>query len=439
MSIAILKVFGVILLLIGFLFTIRAFGKRYAWHAEWQRKVLHVGLGLTSLSFPCLFQHVWQVAMVCLTAIFILLLIRIVPALKKNVGKSIYDVKRFSLGELLFALSIVLLFGFAGENIALYVIPITILTISDATSALVGTHYGRKLFVVIGGVKSWEGTLTFAGITCLILVVLLYAFTSISWPALFMIAAIFSVLGALIEAVSWHGFDNILIPITAYLFLHRFMNQTEYQLFYQLCVLAGLVGLGLLGGPKSQLKTHALMTAIVSLYFFWVVGDIAWLMAPILVFLTHIALVKLHHDEGSYTIDAVFSVTSGGFFWLLIERLFHIPFGFYLFSLAMAIQLQIIVLLRLRDIRARAAEPLVVMFASLLSGSLILGFALIYYGINMQTLVLYTFGLMVMFIGGVALRVRADRLSRKRWVIEAGFSLTGSASALVPIWIMGGA
>ena len=109
MSVAILKIFTVLLLLIGFLFTIRAFGKRYDWHPEWQRKMLHIGLGLTSLSFPWIFSDVWQVAALCITAIFILLLIRTIPSLRNSVGKSIYDVKRSSLGELLFALSLSLI------------------------------------------------------------------------------------------------------------------------------------------------------------------------------------------------------------------------------------------------------------------------------------------------------------------------------------------
>ena len=437
MSIAILKVLTVILLLVGFLFTITAFGKRYNWHPEWQRKVLHVGLGLTSLSFPWIFSDVWQVAAVCSTTVFILLLIRTIPSLRNSVGKSIYDVKRYSLGELLFALSIVLLFWFSGNNIDLYVIPLSILTISDAIAALVGTHYGKKLFVVIGGIKSWEGTLTFAGITFVILIILLHIFTSLSWPTLLMIAVTFSILGALIEAVSWHGLDNLFVPLAAYLFLNTFIHQDAYQLFYQLCVLAGLAALGLSAGPKSQLNTHALMTATISLYFFWVVGNIAWLMAPILVFLCHIALVKIHNDEGNYTIDAVLSVTSGGFFWLLIEQLFHIPFGFFLFTLALAIHLQIIVLLRLKAHKGKAVEPLIMIPVSLLSGGLILSTSLVYYGVDNQILLLSVFGLLVMFIGGVTMGVQSDRFSKKRWVTEAGLSLTGSASALIPIWIMG--
>ncbi len=433
---ALIKVCGVILSLITFLFMIRVLGKRFGWHPEWQRKMLHLGLGVTSLSFPWLFSEKWQVLAVCTAAIAVLLLIRTIPQLRNSVGKAVFDVNRSSHGELLFALSIVLLFWFSDGNEALYVIPITILTISDAVAALVGTHYGKRLFEVIGGIKSWEGTVAFAGVTFIILLVLLRILTPISWLELLMIAVMFSVLGALIEAVSWHGLDNLFVPLAAYLFLNASLNQDELQLFYQLSVLGGLVVLGLFAGPKSQLNTHALMTAVISLYYFWVVGNMAWLAAPLLVFICHLALVKIHNDEGSYTIDAVLSVMSGGFFWLIIEQLFHVPYSFFLFTLALAIHLQIIVLLRLKVHREKTAEPIIVLLASLGSGGLILSTTFFYYGFTAQLVIFHLFAFLVMFIGGVVKRIKTDRFSRKRWVTEALFAVTGSASALIPIGIM---
>ncbi len=433
---ALIKVCGIILLLIAFLFSIRKLGKHYQWHPEWQRKILHLGLGLTSLSFPWIFSEKWQVLAVSAAAIIILLLIRTIPQLRNSVGKAVFDVNRSSLGELLFALTIVLLFWFSDENKALYVIPITILTISDAVAALVGTHYGKRLFDVIGGIKSWEGTLAFAAVTFIILIVLLQLLTPVSWMALFMIAIMFSLLGALIEAVSWHGLDNLLVPLAAYLFLNSSLNQSELQLFCQLSVLAGLIALGLYAGPKSQLNTHALMAAVISLYFFWVVGNIAWLAAPLFVFICHLALMRIHNDEGSYTIDTVLSVMSGGFFWLALEQLFQIPYSFFLFTLALAIHLQIIVLMRLKAHREKTAEPIIVLTASLVSGSIILSTTFFYYGMTNQLITLYLFAFLVMFCGGIALTIKSDRFGRKRWVTEALLALTGSASALIPAGIM---
>lgn len=433
MNMAIFKVCVVIVALLSFLLMVRILGKKYNWHAEWQRKVLHVGLGFMALSFAWIFSELWQVIVVCVGDILVMLAVKNIPYLRNSVGKSVYGVNRSSQGELLFALSIMLLFWLADGNTALYVIPLTILTISDAFAAIVGTHYGKKLFAVIGGIKSWEGTLTFAGVTFVILLVLLYVFTPLPWTALLMIAITFSVLGALIEAVAWHGLDNLFVPLAAYLFLNTFLYQSELQLFYQLCVLAGLVMVGLFTGAKSQLNTHALMTAIISSYLFWVVGGLAWLIAPILVFLCHIALVKIHNDEGNYTMNAVVSVVSSGFFWLFVEQLFSIPFGFFLFTLAFAIHLQIIVLLRLKAHRGKIAEPYIVLLAGLVSGGIILSTTFIYYGLNTQIFLLSAFGLLLMFFGGVTMGVHADRFSRSRWVSEAGFAFLGSIVPLIPI------
>jgi len=431
-----IKVCGVIFSLIAFLITIRLFGRRYNWHPEWQRKILHLGLGVTAISFTWFFSKQWQVLVVCAASIAILLMIRTIPQLRNSVGKAVFDVNRSSLGELFFAISIVLLFWLSHGNKALYVIPIAILTISDAVAALVGTHYGKKLFKVIDGNKSWEGTLAFAGVTFTILLVLLYLLTPISWAALLMIAIMFSILGALIEAVSWNGLDNLFVPLATYLFLSSTLNQDEIQLFYQLSALSGLVLLGLAAGPKSQLNTHALMAGIILLYFFWVAGSIVWVVAPILIFITHLAMVKIYKDEGSYTFNAVLSVMSGGFFWLAIEKLFHFPYSFFLFTLALAIHLQIILLLRLKAYRGKAAEPRIVLFTSLGCAGLLLSTTFFHYGISNQLIALHLYAILLMFLGGVFINVTADRFGRKRWSIEALFALTGSALALIPIGIM---
>ncbi len=436
MNLVSLKIVGIITLLLSFLFAISFLGKRYAWPPEWKRKVLHVGFGLTGISFPWLFTEFWQVLVVCSTASLILLLIRNVPWLKNNIGKSIHDVKRSSFGELLFALSILLLFWLSHGDYVLFVIPLAILTISDTMSALVGTHYGKHLFAVVGGIKSWEGTLTFVGVTFAILVIFLKMLTPLSWAAVLMIAMTFSMLGAIIEAISWHGLDNLFLPIAAYLFLSTVLQHDDSQLFYQLSVLTGIVLFGLLASQISHLNTHALMTATIVLYFFWVIGGVVWLVAPILVFLCHVAFIKIQHDEGNYTANAILSVSSGGFFWLVVDRLLHIPFGFFLFALAFAIHLQAIILLRLKACRGKKAEPSVILLTSVSASSVLLT-TFVYYGVDPTILTLFVFSIIVMFLGGLVVCIQADRFSSKRWATEALLALSGSATALIPIWIMG--
>ena len=430
----------VVLSLLGFLYSISALGKRYKWHSEWQRKVLHVGLGLTALSFPWLFTDVWQVVVLCSIACFILLLIRYVPHFRKSIGGCLHEVDRSSLGELLFAMSIVLLFWLSKGNIVLYIVPLSILTISDSLASIVGIYYGKRSYEVVDGIKSWEGTLAFALITFLIIVLLLYVLADLSWPVMLIIAATFAILGALVEAVSWHGFDNILIPFASFLFLDAFLQADALQLSYQFSVLAGLIVLGLVGGPICKFNTHTLMTSIIVLYLFWVVRDILWIAPPLIIFFVHVVIIRLMKikEEGKFTIDAAMSVVSGGLFWILMEELFSVPSSFLLFICALTIHLHVILLLRLRDFRQKAAAPLIVLLIGLLSSVLILfPFTIAYYGVDeyQKVLSFSAFGIVVVLVVGMSMRT-LDRLSRKRWIVEGILAAVGSASALIPLWIM---
>ena len=439
MNTALIHIALIVLLLIGFLFSVRAIGRRYLWHSEWQRKVLHIGLGLTALSFPWIFREIWQVALLCSIALSILLLIRFVPRLRNGVGRSLYEVNRSSLGELLFALSIIILFWLSRGDIVLYVIPLSTLTISDALASIVGIYYGRKRYEVVGGIKSWEGTIAFFSITFLILVLLLYVLSDLSWPVVLIIAAIFAVLIALVEAVCWHGFDNLLIPLASFLLLDVFMQESISQLTYHFSVLAGLIGIGLTGGPICKINTHALMAATISLYFFWIVRDILWVVPPIIIFFVHLAIIRLMkiEEEEKFTIDAVMSVMSGGFFWLLMEELFGISLGFLLFTLSLTIHLHAIILLRLRDFKQKEVGAMTTLLIGLLSGVLVFfPFIMVYYGFEYQRVLFFCgLGTLVTLVVGLVMRV-LDRLSRRRWVVEGVLALVGSATALLPLWMM---
>ncbi len=436
MSLSTIKIFIVLLALIALLIVIRSLGKRYKWHSEWQRKILHVGLGLTSLIFPWIFEHLWEVLVVCTTAIMILLTIRHAPILRRGVGKSIYGVKRFSLGELLFAVSIAFLFWAHQGNVVLYIIPLAILTLSDAAAAIVGTFYGKRLFRVIEGTKSWEGTLTFSIATSLILATMLYVLTDLSLLALLLIATTFAVLGALIEAFSWYGLDNFFIPIGSFLFLHTFLDQGELRLLYQLLFLMVLVVIGLVTNRMSQLDTHAIIGVVVFSYLFGVVGGIEWFIAPAVVLICHLILVRLHKDEGQYNFEAVISIISSGFIWLLMDQVFSMPYSFFLFVASLAVHLQVMVLLRLEAYYNKAAKPNLILLVSLVCSSLILSTYFVFHGINQQILILCGYAILVMFIAGILLPIKFDRFSTERWIAEGILSFGVSGSVLIPILIM---
>ena len=53
---AAIKIITLLLLFIGFLHVINGISNTYQWHAEWQRKIIHVGLGTLSIGFPWIFS-----------------------------------------------------------------------------------------------------------------------------------------------------------------------------------------------------------------------------------------------------------------------------------------------------------------------------------------------------------------------------------------------
>src|SRR6476619_5771894 len=108
------------------------------------RKGLHITMGLTTLSFPWLFESAWPVvlvASVCATA-FVALHAHL-PLLRR-LAQALERIKRPSVGEFCFVAAIVVVFILADDDPILYCIPILLLTLADAAAALVGTAYGRR-------------------------------------------------------------------------------------------------------------------------------------------------------------------------------------------------------------------------------------------------------------------------------------------------------
>lgn len=123
-------------------------------HPELVRKLLHVGMGLTTLSFPWLFDAAWPVLTLAGLSVVVLLSLRWVRYLKESMGGVLAGVQRVSLGEVYFPLAVAILFVLfrreredvppllpplqrGGEGgVMLYCIPILLLTLADATAGI---------------------------------------------------------------------------------------------------------------------------------------------------------------------------------------------------------------------------------------------------------------------------------------------------------------
>jgi phytol kinase len=213
-----LKIGGSLCLLSGVLYAASLWSRRARLHPEISRKFIHVGLGLYCLTFPLQFAHTWQVALTCALAIGVFALAR--GRLRLTLGAGLHAVARRSYGEMYFALAVVLLFaqrqlstGASNFGDVLYVLPIAILTVSDAAAALIGARFGRLRFAVAEGTKSCEGVAAFAVSAWVLSFAALASFTAMSATDAMLVGAVVALVGAAIEALSGHGLDNLLVPL----------------------------------------------------------------------------------------------------------------------------------------------------------------------------------------------------------------------------------
>lgn len=307
-----LKVMAVVMALVGLLCTVRQLGKRYNWPPEWQRKTLHVALGLTALTFPWLFDQVWPVMAICGMGGVIMLALRCVPALRRRLGRTLHDVNRTSTGELLFALAIALLFALAHRTPARYVIPLAILTLADTAAALVGARWGKATFAVPDGQKSWAGVAAFGTVTGAITFPLLLGLTARAWPTVLVITLSLTALVTLLEALAWHGQDNLLIPVGGYLALSHWLTMGDGFLLYQLAGLGGLVSLGY--ALRGELAPHTALMVLVAFYCLWSGGALLWLLGLLAFLLARLVLHRQPLSTMNYPFDAMSTAH-----WLLVR------------------------------------------------------------------------------------------------------------------------
>jgi phytol kinase len=208
---------------------------------ETSRKLFHLGGGLTTLALPWMFADVWPVLLLTAITVPALLTLKHVQRLRKGLGGVLYGVTRPSLGEVYFPLSACLLFALAHDRPLLYSVPLLILTVADPTAAIIGERFGSLKYATRDGHKSLEGSLAF----------FVVAFIGTCGPLLLAGAApdvgvpgvgfTLALLLTLIEAISWRGLDNLLIPVTGFIFLQSLLDSNLVVLLVSILLIAGIL------------------------------------------------------------------------------------------------------------------------------------------------------------------------------------------------------
>ena len=297
---SILLIAGSIVLLVALLWLVKRGAERFGLKPEIQRKTVHVGLGLYCLCFPWIFSEAWQVAVTCAIAALLLVALRTSGMRGQGLGSALHAVGRQSYGELLFAVSVAMLFHYMGGERVLYLLPIAILTLADAGAALVGARYGEKTFQIERGEKSVEGVAVFLLVALIVSVGAFLHFSAVPRENVLLLSLAVAAIGAAIEAESWRGWDNLFVPLGIYVFLARYLNAPIMDVMLAVAMLLMALFAVFQVLPKAGVDRHASLAATLVLFVIWVEAGKLNVLAPLAAILAHFALARRSPETGDY-------------------------------------------------------------------------------------------------------------------------------------------
>jgi phytol kinase len=312
---------------------LRWYQRRYSPPPEIPRKMLHVGMGLIVLTFPWLFQDSLPVIALGVIALGAMLSVRYVAVLRRGVGGVVHGVERESSGEIYFPVAVAMVFWLAGGRAVMFAIPVLMLALADAVAALIGLRYGTMEYTTGEAPKTIEGSVAFFTVAFLSVLVPLLLWTAVGRVEVLLIAVIMGLLVMLLEAVSWHGLDNLFIPLGGYAFLKANIGLPATQLLVLLGVLLLLVGFAFWWRKRTTLTDSAALAAALAGYVFWALGGWVWLMAPLVLFLTYAVIPPMDASERERAHDtrAVAAYATPPLVWIFLATAVVAPaylFGF---------------------------------------------------------------------------------------------------------------
>jgi phytol kinase len=442
---------GVVLMLAALGMWIAALRLIQAWlrpHPEVVRKLMHVGMGLTVLAFPWLFDTVWPVLLVIVLALGLLAAVRFVSGLRARLGSVLGGVARQSLGEFYFAISVAVLFvlsrGLPYENI-LYCVPLLVLALADAVAALIGVTYGYFQYVAVDGRKSAEGSTAFFLAAFFSVHVPLLLATDVGRAETLLISLAVGFLIMLFEAIAWRGLDNLFIPLVCFLMLKIYLGPPCFAmeaLAARVVVLLALFAFVLIWRSRSTLDSSGLLAAALVGYLAWALGDWRWLVFPLALFLTYTLLSPRTpvNSRRIHNVHAVMSVSAAGLIWLFLARTLNRPEFLLPYAIAFAANLAIIGLARLRHDYPRRS-PTAILAVCIAKGWLILfvPFALIA-DASPTTLMCALTALAGVAAAALLFHTIQPGLEdcatdTPRWLRQAGSAALGSTLGLLPLYL----
>jgi phytol kinase len=145
--------------------------------------------------------------------------VRYVPVLRRHFGSVLHGVRRRSLGEIYFAVSIACLLLLTQDEPVLFVIPILILTLADSIAAIAGKVLPIGPLNGLARGKTMTGCAAFFAVAFIVSFGLLGLLTDLQAVHAIALAATLAATTCVVEAISRRGIDNLAVPAVAYLIL----------------------------------------------------------------------------------------------------------------------------------------------------------------------------------------------------------------------------
>jgi len=269
---------------------------------EGSRKTIHITMGCVALTFPFVFESTITVVVLGIVAILALLYLRVNKNLREGVGTALLGIHRKSIGDIYFVISIVIVFVLHDHPFE-YIIPISILTFADSTAALIGTSYGRHNMSQHNqeDAKSREGSVIFFIVAFICSLVPLQLMTEVGRAEVLVISFLIGFLAAIIEAVSRHGNDNLLLPFLTYGFLIYNSQQPLNTLLSYLGLMVLVAFAIFLIYKLTNITKLSIAYSFLVGYIVLILGDAIWIFPPLALLLTFGILPMMKKDEKKMT------------------------------------------------------------------------------------------------------------------------------------------
>ena len=429
---AVAAALGAFLLLFGGLLVYARTGTA---RPETTRKLFHTGSGLLTLAFPFLFQENWPVFLLTGASALVVATVKFLPAARMRYGGVVNRVDRPTLGELYFPLSVALLFWLTrADHPLLFVVPVLMLTLADATGALVGERYGRTQYS--GASKSLEGSVAFAGVGFFCVHVPLLLWSGVGRAESLLIAAMLALLVMLLEGSAWRGLDNLFIPIGGYFLLRSYLPLDAGALLTPLVVTSILVLVIVLSRRRTTLADDSLLAAAFLCYVAWAIMGWRWLVAPAVIFVGYAWLSPPTPDNSRrmHGVPAVLSVWSVAVAWMALAHVTDRATLLFPYSVGFAAHLAMFGLSRLAHQFPERPLPSLFWRAVVMSSLIMLAPFVLVAGATEANLAAAAAGVGAIALGAAAFvrtqpMIRDLPLDTRRWLWQAGAASVASIVA----------